>query len=231
MPRRGPRFEFAEEFRHYCRENGVETAHKDYITYLNRVSDWLGQPIGPAILSREDQIEPLIQQVAGDAPSAGYLKNIPSVMRKYVSMVQSNYGGRFSSITPAPTPPTDDARVDELQLPERICQEIVRIVRDTEMARHVKHSCRYQCQLCDTHLERAPGVPYVEAHHLKPLGTHQGPDIEANLICVCPNHHVLLDYFAIPIERATLRETDHEIGEEFLNFHNEEVERLRRARR
>jgi len=47
-------------------------------------------------------------------------------------------------------------------------------------------------------LQISAGEFYLEAHHLKPLGKrHNGPDMEKNLVCVCPNCHVLLDFNAI----------------------------------
>jgi len=39
---------------------------------------------------------------------------------------------------------------------------------------------------------------YAEVHHLKPLG-QDGPDTDANMLVLCPNHHVLFDYGVIAI--------------------------------
>ncbi|MFI8415524.1 YDG/SRA domain-containing protein [Serratia sp. NPDC078593] len=70
---------------------------------------------------------------------------------------------------------------------------IQRIVRDTVTAKKVKQMHQYQCQVCGIALVTATGL-YAEAAHIKPLGKpHNGPDIESNLICLCPNHHVLFD--------------------------------------
>lgn len=62
-------------------------------------------------------------------------------------------------------------------------------------------TCRYflgaacDCQLCQHSVELQDGLRYAEAHHLQPLGSpHDGPDIEGNVICLCPNCHVELDY-------------------------------------
>lgn len=52
----------------------------------------------------------------------------------------------------------------------------------------------YRCQVCGTKLECAGG-PYAEAAHIRPLGApHDGPDVVENIICLCPNHHVLFDH-------------------------------------
>lgn len=35
---------------------------------------------------------------------------------------------------------------------------------------------------------------YAEAAHINPLGKpHNGPDVEGNILCLCPNHHVMFD--------------------------------------
>jgi putative restriction endonuclease len=76
---------------------------------------------------------------------------------------------------------------------------VLRIVRDTEQARKVKELYEYHCQVCGVRLE-GPAGPYAEAAHIRPLGTpHDGPDTIDNLLCLCPNHHVLFDYGGIAI--------------------------------
>ena len=67
-------------------------------------------------------------------------------------------------------------------------------------------------------------VFYAEAHHLKPLGgEHRGPDIEGNLICLCPNHHALFDYFAVRLDVGKLAFCEHTLGAEFVDYHNARV--------
>jgi putative restriction endonuclease len=57
----------------------------------------------------------------------------------------------------------------------------------------------YQCQICGIRLATSRG-PYAEGAHIRPLGTpHNGPDEPGNLLCLCPNHHVLFDGGAITI--------------------------------
>jgi predicted restriction endonuclease len=61
---------------------------------------------------------------------------------------------------------------------------------------------------------------YAEAHHIKPLGApHNGPDVRANILCVCPNDHVLLDYGAIKLYGNHLKE----VGQEYIDYHNENI--------
>ncbi len=68
-----------------------------------------------------------------------------------------------------------------------------RIIRDTTMAERVKRIYDYRCQVCGVRLETSEG-PYAEGAHVRPLGSpHDGPDHEDNLLCLCPNHHILFD--------------------------------------
>jgi putative restriction endonuclease len=76
--------------------------------------------------------------------------------------------------------------------PRRLATTL-RLVRDTAVTRQVKLLHDYQCQVCGTRLA-SPAGPYAEAAHIQPLGApHHGPDILANVLCLCPNHHVLFD--------------------------------------
>ena len=73
----------------------------------------------------------------------------------------------------------------------------MRIIRDTVQALAVKKLYNFTCQVCGVRLETAQG-PYAEAAHIRALGRpHDGPDSLDNLLCLCPNHHVLFDYGAI----------------------------------
>lgn len=79
------------------------------------------------------------------------------------------------------------------QTPPKKISTISRTVRDTKKSREIKQLYDFSCQICATRLI-AFGVSYVEAAHIRPLGApHDGPDTYDNLICLCPNHHVLFD--------------------------------------
>ncbi len=114
----------------------------------------------------------------------------------------------------------------------RVETMIQRIIRDTAQARAVKKRYDYACQACGARLEGLAG-PYAEAAHIRPLGSpHHGPDIADNLLCLCPNHHVLLDLggFAIADDLSliglpgslTVR-TDHRLGAEHMSYHREHI--------
>jgi len=77
---------------------------------------------------------------------------------------------------------------------------VSRLVRDTDVSRRVKLLHDFRCQVCGIRLE-CEGGPYAEAAHIRPLGApHHGPDVSDNVLCLCPNHHVLFDRGALLIE-------------------------------
>lgn len=109
--------------------------------------------------------------------------------------------------------------------PERLLIETYRVLRDTELARKIKALHKNICQLCGQTVTLKGGATYAEAHHIKPLGSpHNGPDVAENIVVLCPNHHVMLDYGAIPLESKNLRSIQgHVIGSAYIAYHNEHV--------
>jgi len=70
---------------------------------------------------------------------------------------------------------------------------VLRIIRDTKIAHDIKKLYNYECQVCEITLITKSGR-YAEGAHIRPLGKpHDGDDSSDNLICLCPNHHVLFD--------------------------------------
>jgi len=100
-----------------------------------------------------------------------------------------------------------------------------RILRDTKIARKVKELHKYRCQLCGQAIQLGNGRLYAEAHHIQHLGSpHCGPDIPSNIICVCPNHHVRLDYGAIRLEVPQLRTCpEHVVEDRYIQYHNANI--------
>ncbi|HMB93695.1 MAG TPA: YDG/SRA domain-containing protein [Rhodothermales bacterium] len=83
---------------------------------------------------------------------------------------------------------------EEYQSPRRIKATTLRIVRDTKQAKRIKKLYNYRCQICNIRLEGSAGA-YAESAHIRPLGKpHFGSDSPDNILCLCPNHHVLFDY-------------------------------------
>lgn len=77
---------------------------------------------------------------------------------------------------------------------------ILRIIRDTKIARDIKELYNYECQVCGHAVPTLSGR-YAEGAHIKPLGRpHDGDDSTDNLICLCPNHHVMLDRGSFSID-------------------------------
>ena len=104
--------------------------------------------------------------------------------------------------------------------PEKVEQHLYRKLRDTALARIVKEDNHYECEICNDTIKLKDGRLYAEAHHLKPLGRpHDGPDVRENIICVCPNDHVRLDYGAIALD---IRELSG-VGKEYVDYHNEKI--------
>ncbi|SFQ69139.1 YDG/SRA domain-containing protein [Hymenobacter arizonensis] len=107
-----------------------------------------------------------------------------------------------------------------------------RLIRDTAITREVKSLYRYRCQVCDAQLQGPTGL-YAEAAHIRPLGApHHGPDILANVLCFCPNHHVLFDLgsFAIANDMTLLGlsghlhyKPQHQVGSEFLAYQRQHI--------
>ncbi|MGW2822144.1 YDG/SRA domain-containing protein [Streptomyces sp. NPDC001443] len=111
---------------------------------------------------------------------------------------------------------------------------IQRVVRSTAIANLVKQIHDFTCQVCGVRLQLQAGRAYAEAAHIRSLGRpHGGPDTMGNLLCLCPNCHVLMDAGMLLINddltivsRAdstvlgVLRETpEHRIDREALAYH------------
>lgn len=76
---------------------------------------------------------------------------------------------------------------------------VLRIIRDTKIASDVKQINNFRCQVCGTAIETRNGL-YAEGAHIRPLGEpHNGDDSLANILCLCPNHHVMFDKGAFSI--------------------------------
>jgi len=70
---------------------------------------------------------------------------------------------------------------------------VLRIIRDTKVAWQIKNLYNFKCQVCQISIPTQLGH-YAEGAHIKPLGKpHNGDDNPNNLICLCPNHHIMFD--------------------------------------
>lgn len=125
----------------------------------------------------------------------------------------------------SPTPIAPDLVNENLNPPDRILSQVYRIARDTKVSLWVKNLYDFRCQICSHCIELPMHKKYAEAHHIKPLGApHNGLDIKSNILCLCPNHHVELDYGVIKLRRDHLTINDlHGLDNEFINYHNEQI--------
>ena len=106
-------------------------------------------------------------------------------------------------------------------------REINALVRNQKLVQELKRLYKNTCQLCGTRIQVRPGKYYSEAHHIKPLGQkHDGADVKANMLCVCPNHHALLDFFAIRLDLTALLSKRHIIDAAYVDYHNQRFEQL-----
>lgn len=138
--------------------------------------------------------------------------------------LSNGYGYSYSVVldpgadsTPAPRPAVD------LAAPAPSTKAVVtRYIRDTALTRRLKALYDHRCQLCQTRLTLLHGQGYSEGHHLQPLGGgHGGPDVQENVLILCPNCHALCDMSAIIIKKSTLTiDQSHSIGDEFIDYHN-----------
>nr|WP_082708465.1 HNH endonuclease [Marinobacterium profundum] len=114
--------------------------------------------------------------------------------------------------------------------PERKGVYVNRVIRDTAVSKKVKEMYGHACQICGLKIETSKGF-YAEGAHVKPLGSpHNGPDVLENILCLCPNHHVMLDYGIITINddltlvgvSGTLKMVGgHNISSEYLAYQRE----------
>ena len=114
--------------------------------------------------------------------------------------------------------------------PKRIETVVQRIIRDTKMASYIKKMYEYKCQVCQVSISTNTGL-YAEAAHIQPLGIpHNGPDILDNMLCLCPNHHVMFDFggfgiadnlMLIGLNGKFFRKEKHSIDRKYLQYHRE----------
>jgi len=111
---------------------------------------------------------------------------------------------------------------------------IDRVVRSSPVSRSVKDLYANTCQACSTRLDLPNGRSYSEGAHIRPLsGDHEGHDTPSNMLCLCPNCHVLFDNGAmiidtdlkvvvngVVVQGLTIND-DHDIDVRFLQYHRD----------
>ncbi|MCW8925291.1 MAG: HNH endonuclease, partial [Xanthomonadales bacterium] len=113
--------------------------------------------------------------------------------------------------------------------PDRVKSYTTRVVRDTPVSERVKKIHDHVCQACSTRIDRLGGA-YAESAHIRPLGRpHNGPDTANNILCLCPNCHILFESWAFAVAddgsligalEGVLNEVDsHRINRDYLAYH------------
>ncbi|WP_433827671.1 YDG/SRA domain-containing protein [Actinoplanes sp. CA-015351] len=89
--------------------------------------------------------------------------------------------------------------VDKVVLPQgnitpgRRVATVGQIARVRALSRAIKVLHDFTCQLCGVRLAVA-GRGYAQGAHIRPVGRpHDGTDTADNLLCLCPNCHILFD--------------------------------------
>jgi len=133
-----------------------------------------------------------------------------------------------------------DERSVDFTTPDRTQTRTSRIIRNTALVNDLKKDHDYVCQVCGEKRYRNQGVGYAEGHHLRPLGNpHDGPDIESNILILCPTCHADADYGMLKFDITSsevvhkydsskdgceLRNVaGHEVATRFLEYHNNRV--------
>lgn len=106
--------------------------------------------------------------------------------------------------------------------PSRTETTTYRILRDTKLSKNIKLLYNDKCQICHKSIRINDKKSYSEAHHIIPLGgKHKGSDTADNILVLCPNHHVMMDYglIKIDVDKLHLHEK-HKINLINIDYHN-----------
>lgn len=109
-----------------------------------------------------------------------------------------------------------------LERPEKNVGYRTSFQRNQETAKKSIQRANYKCDIDESHSSfiSKNGKPYMEAHHLIPLATQDyfdySLDVDANIICLCPNCHRKLHY-------------GQDIIEDLLKLYNDRLHSLRES--
>jgi len=113
---------------------------------------------------------------------------------------------------------------------QRVEYTSTRMVRDTKVTKRVKEIYDFKCQVCGVQINLPTGNKYAEGAHIRPLGMpHNGPDVIENILCLCPNHHLMFDKYCYSINPNTFKieglkgylivDEEHKIERSHLQYH------------
>jgi predicted restriction endonuclease len=117
--------------------------------------------------------------------------------------------------------------------PPRSTTSVQRVIRSSVVSEYVKQLHDHTCQICGTRLV-VRGRGYAEGAHIRALGRpHDGPDVAENLLCLCPNCHVLFDNGEILIDDDLMARTPagstplharHQVQLDYLRYHRSQYQ-------
>lgn len=123
--------------------------------------------------------------------------------------------------------------------PNRTERVVTTTTRNQTLSNSLKQLYEDVCQVCQTRVQIDKGEYLSESHHIQPVNsTHRGPDIDSNIIILCPNHHAMFDRGAITIDLQNntvihVDETNvlhgspilikHVIDKKYLRYHNQHI--------
>lgn len=112
---------------------------------------------------------------------------------------------------------------------------VMRAVRDTSKVRTLKDLYKNECQVCGYTIQVTADRRYSEVHHLLPLGSG-GDDDYANMLVLCPTHHVEFDCAVLGVsndgrsvvdrdgsKRALTLSREHSLDAESIRLHLERM--------
>lgn len=110
----------------------------------------------------------------------------------------------------------------DLEITTRNLREVNIIQRNQNLVAALKNLYDNKCQLCGTKLKISDNKFYSEVHHIVPLGQpHNGPDKSSNMMVVCPNCHVQLDFKAIKLSKDKITfKAPHDIDDKNIEYAN-----------
>ncbi len=217
------------------RRRATETIAKKREIYYATVTDKFRNQLKPEIQNTREFDQLVISWLCEESPV------LYNILIDHAISGEDNY--RIESFFRFHEPFTTEADVFTTDAPaakeqgnapvrkRKVVEEDYRVIplTDTLVARFIKQLYAYRCQICGTSIFLSSGELYAEAHHIKPL-EDGGPDLPENVLCVCPNHHVALDYGAIHLDLNSLAtHHQHRIETDFIEHHNTKV-RLRSFR-
>lgn len=122
--------------------------------------------------------------------------------------------------------------------PDKKSEVVTRFIRDTRKVKQLKTIYHDECQVCGYTVAVSKKSRYSEVHHLHPL-KDDGDDDLANMLVLCPTHHVEFDYKVIgidkdkrtivdstgkPVGKLTMSK-DHRLAMKNIKFHMAEMSR------